>query len=780
MNAPWPAHPQPPYLAPPPPPTGKAAGIVGIVLVGLWSAAVAAGGQLTGWVVDQFRLATGGALPHWLWTAGALGTALLVGLPALLLAVAARPGWARYTGRLWLAAAGLLAWLGPARLVPPAENERYLLLLALLAGLAALAGRLVDRRVDAPPAPRGALPLGAAAGAVVLLPWLWLGAAGGPLETALAALAALAVGALAAVLLGRGFRAAYPVAGRLRRTLALGPIAGVALLLLGAGTGPAGPHLAVLLVLGAAGFAAAALGGGAAAGALVALAAFGPLAGVDGEEVTLLLLDRDVPYWTLIGTLLAVGAAWLVGAACAALARPTGPGRVTAGIALVATLLAGTAVYAAAGQPGFFGDRLFVVLRDQAAPAAPAAPPGLPGHAARTGAVYAGLVAHAERTQAGLRAYLADRGLRYTPYYLVNAIEVDAGPALRPLLERRSDVARVLFSPRLRPLPAPVPTNRGEDAAPVGVPWNIRLIGADRVWRTGVTGVGITVGTSDSGVDGRHPRLSNTFRGGDDSWYDPWNGSRSPTDRGGHGTHTLGTAVGAGGIGVAPGAGWVGCVNLDRNLGNPARYLDCLQFMLAPFPPGGDPFRDGRPARASHVLTNSWGCPAAEGCDTASLAPAIAAFRAAGVFFAAAAGNEGPGCATIDDPPAPYPDAFTVGAVDAGRAVTSFSSRGPTPAGAVKPDVVAPGADILSAVPGGTYTRNDGTSMATPHVAGVVALVWSANPRLVGDVAGTRELLRRTASRDVRAGVTCGGDPANATGAGLVDAAAAVAAARAG
>ncbi len=75
----------------------------------------------------------------------------------------------------------------------------------------------------------------------------------------------------------------------------------------------------------------------------------------------------------------------------------------------------------------------------------------------------------------------------------------------------------------------------------------------------------------------------------------PWNGTGAPTDRGGHGTHTMGSAVGRDGIGVAPGAQWVGCVNLDRNLGNPAAYLDCLQFMLAPFPPGGDPFRQAGP-----------------------------------------------------------------------------------------------------------------------------------------------------------------------------------------
>jgi subtilisin family serine protease len=298
-----------------------------------------------------------------------------------------------------------------------------------------------------------------------------------------------------------------------------------------------------------------------------------------------------------------------------------------------------------------------------------------------------------------------------------------------------------------------------------------------------VDGSGIVVGGSDSGVDGRHPALAGGFRGGDDSWYDPWRGTRSPTDLGWHGTHTLATAVGATGVGVAPGARWVGCVNLGRNLGNPARYLDCLQFMLAPFPPGGDPFTDGRPERAPHVLTNSWGCPPIEGCDLASLRPATAALAAAGILVVVSAGNTGPFCASVEDPPAPYPDVLAVGAVDRARRVTSFSSRGPGPAGGTKPDLVAPGAGVRSAVPGGGYAAHDGTSMAAPHVAGVVALMWSANPALIGDLERTRRILTGTAGsaeatyRSSDPADRCGGT-ANVTGAGLVDAYAAVRAAQ--
>ncbi|HEX5741015.1 MAG TPA: S8 family serine peptidase, partial [Pilimelia sp.] len=612
-------------------------------------------------------------------------------------------------------------------------------------------------------------------GSLALLPWLWAGALGGPLESALALLAAAAVGAAAAAVLDATFWDAHRGLSPARRTLRAAPVAGVALVVLGAGVGAPGPHLAVLTVLGALGVAVAALGTPRAAGWAVGVAAVGPLAFVDAEEVTLILTGRDVPFYTVLATAAAVLLAW-AGAAARLALPPLARTPAVAAAAALAVVAAGG--YAALGQPGFHGDRLFVVLRDQAPlTGLPAAPPGLPGHAARVGAVHARLVAHATRAQTGLRRTLDDLGVAYTPYYLMNAVEVHAGVALLPALQRRTDVARVLPSPRLRPLPAPPPRTTGGAARPPGVGWNVTMVGADAAWQRGATGRGVTVGASDSGVDAAHPALAAGFRGGDDSWYDPWNGSRTPTDRGGHGTHTLGSAVGRLGIGVAPDAQWVGCVNFDRNLANPARYLDCLQYMLAPFPPGGNPFSDGRPARAPHVLTNSWGCPPVEGCDADTLRPATAALAAAGIFVVAAAGNSGPGCGTVTDPPAPYADVFTVGAVDRHGAVGSFSSRGPAADGTSKPDVVAPGEDVLSAMPGGGYEILDGTSMAAPHVAGVVALLWSARPALAGDVAGTAGILRRTAGTARTAGARCAGAEEPLVGAGLVDAPAALAAA---
>jgi subtilisin family serine protease len=379
-------------------------------------------------------------------------------------------------------------------------------------------------------------------------------------------------------------------------------------------------------------------------------------------------------------------------------------------------------------------------------------------------------VDNANSTQAPLRRGLRRLHVGYTPYYLVNALEVDGGDPARAWLRTRPEVGQILDSPHLRPIPQSAPPLRGDKPAPAGPQWNLSMIGADRVWRElGVRGTGIVVGTSDSGVDGTHPAVRANFRGGDDSWYDPWSHSRTPVDHGGHGTHTLATAVGGQNVGVAPGARWIGCVNLQRNLGDAARYLDCLQFMLAPFPYGADPLRDGRPERAPHVLTNSWGCTRIEGCDLRSLRPAIEALTAAGIFVVAAAGNGGPACRSITDPPAPYPETLTVGAIDRSDRLANFSSRGPTPDGHAKPDLVAPGVDILSALPGGGYGTESGTSMATPHVAGVAALLWSANPRLIGDIPRTREILRTTTRPAAAPAENCG-SPADLTGAGLVDA----------
>jgi subtilisin family serine protease len=435
---------------------------------------------------------------------------------------------------------------------------------------------------------------------------------------------------------------------------------------------------------------------------------------------------------------------------------------------LAATTLTGCVTV---GHPGTYGDTLFVVMKTQADLSDLVFVADV---RARRAEAYRRLVATADRTQAALRRDLADLYLSFTPFYLVNGVEVVGDPAIRDWLARRPEVDRVLLNPRLRPIPArPAPLS-GQVRVDGRPQWNVTAIGAEKVWATGITGPGIVIGIPDSGVDGHHPAVAAAFRGGDDGWYDPWNGTRFPTDDNGHGTHVAGTAVGSNGIGVAPGARWIGCVDLPRNLGNPASYLRCLQFMLAPFPYGADALRDGRPERSADILVNSWACPQLEGCDAQALRPAVRALTRAGIFVVAAAGNGGPRCGSIGAPPSGYPEALTIGATDRAGQVAGFSSRGPQ-GGSGKPDLVAPGVDVVSALPGGGYGSLTGTSMAAPHVAGVVALLWAANPRLVGDILRTRDLLLRTATA-VPAGPGCGAGADS--GAGQVNADTAVQLAR--
>jgi subtilisin family serine protease len=772
-----------------PRPESNVGAAVAAVFIGIWAVIVAVISQSGGWLASQITLALSAELPGVVWVIIGLVAGLLAGAPALALALIPRHPAARDAGRAWTVGAGALAIGTALRAIPGTENDFYLLAWALFAGTAALALRAVRKpraaRPEAmppaspwphgsftppepPPAPstvetsRAASWWGVVAGSVVLVPFLLAGGLGGVLETVLAACAALALGWLASSVLDGLFWSRFDPS-RARRIWLGGLIAGVTLALIAAGTGGNGAQILLLLVLPPLGFAAAALRS---VGPLVALAAFGPLAFVDPVEVNIFLSTEDVFYWATIAAVAALLVGLVVGLvyglASNVLARASSA--VAAATAVIVAIGVG-AVYVSAGQPGLFGDRLFVVMKDQASLEGLPTTTGLgAGRDQRVEAVYRRLVEHANRTQATLRADLDRLHLSYKPYYLVNAIAVSGGPEVRAWLQTRDDVDRVLLDQRLRPLPRPLSVAKGDITQPPSVPqWNLELLGAPQVWPR-ARGKGILVGTSDSGVDGTHPALASGYRGGDDSWYDPWNASTSPVDHGGHGTHTLATAVGKEQVGIAPDAQWIACVNLDRDMGSPSFYLECLQFMLAPFARGADPFKDGRPARAPHVLTNSWGCPPVEGCDYWALRPATDALAAAGIAFVAAAGNAGDRCGSIKDPPATDVSAFTVAAVNQQREVTSFSSRGQPASG--KPDISAPGERILSAMPGNTYGYLDGTSMATPHVAGAIALLWSLRPDLVGDLTRTYQLLKATA-RPVSGAPTCG-DLEDA-GAGIVN-----------
>jgi subtilisin family serine protease len=233
---------------------------------------------------------------------------------------------------------------------------------------------------------------------------------------------------------------------------------------------------------------------------------------------------------------------------------------------------------------------------------------------------------------------------------------------------------------------------------------------------------------------------------------------------------------------MAPGAKWIGCRNMDGGVGTPARYIECMEFFLAPYPVNGTPAQ-GDPSKAPDVTTNSWGCPTSEGCSAGSLQAAVEAQRSAGIMMVVAAGNAGSACSTVNDPPAIYDASYSIGALTNGTdSIASFSSRGPVTldgSGRMKPDISAPGTSVRSAnrTSDTAYMSISGTSMACPHVAGAVALLWSAQPTLRHDIARTENVLNSSAVH-LLANTCDGGNPPaspnNTFGFGRLDVKAAV------
>jgi subtilisin family serine protease len=641
------------------------------------------------------------------------------------------------------------------------------------------------------------LPIAGAAGAVIGVPWVLWGAQGSVVETVLALILAGLIGLVAGKFMLFSFsgpEAENGIVAEKPGLLGTGWTATLGLLVMATSIDQVGNGWLITLSVLPLGYAMAALAlnsekltstaGRAASGVLAGMGFLWPILLVDPDELSPIIASGtgELLEYATQSAFVGFGLALLVMVFFLIFRKKlhSSPSiLLTGGILFLFAWIGLFSLYGFSGQTGFHGEKIFIIFKDQANIAQFSS---ITDPVIRRQSVYKALVEHAESTQKGLREVLDSRNLSYTPYYLVNAIAVEADPLLRAQLTNRSDVDRILDNPILRPLPESVPESSGFEFDPIGYTWNLNLIGAELVHtELGITGEGIIVGQSDSGAQGDHPEYAARYRGvldgsDDYNWFDPWYESKSPVDIGGHGTHTLGTIVGEN-VGVAPGAQWIGCVNLGRNLGNPSLYLDCMQFMLAPFPQNGDPFADGDPARGAQVLNNSWGCPDVEGCDPETFAPAMRALRIAGVFVVASAGNSGAGgCETVQDPIAIYEDAYSVGAVDSSGTLAYFSSMGPVTVDGsrrTKPDILAPGVGVMSSFPGTTYEENSGTSMAGPHVVGVVALMWSANPHLIGNIDRTREILNQTAdpySGSVPECASTSGLPNNAGGYGIVNA----------
>ena len=354
--------------------------------------------------------------------------------------------------------------------------------------------------------------------------------------------------------------------------------------------------------------------------------------------------------------------------------------------------------------------------------------------------------------------------LEHQSFYIVNAILVKGTRELAEALAARPDVARVEGNPHIQnQLPQPGPSVDAPSylQRPETIEPGINYTHAPQVWALGFTGQNIVVAGADTGIRWTHNALKPHYRGWDGqnadhnyNWHDSihdsagnpcGNDSPFPCDDFFHGTHTIGTAIGDDGagnqIGMAPGAKWIGCRNMDQGNGTPARYIECMEFFLAPYPIGGG---QGDPTKAPDITNNSWGCPPSEGCSANTLQAAVAAQGAAGIMMVVSAGNGGSACSTVSDPPGIYAESYSVGALTTGTdTIAGFSSRGPVivdQSNRIKPDISAPGTNTRSAdnTCDTCYTTASGTSMASPHIAGAMALLWSAIPSLQNQIDASR------------------------------------------
>ncbi|MEZ5330894.1 MAG: S8 family serine peptidase [Thermoanaerobaculia bacterium] len=386
------------------------------------------------------------------------------------------------------------------------------------------------------------------------------------------------------------------------------------------------------------------------------------------------------------------------------------------------------------------------------------------------------LRATAAATQGPLLARLDALGVPHRAYWIVNMIWARGDQGLVQELARRADVARIHANPWVA---ADIPTgSTPAPATPEAIEGGVQQINAPEYWSHGFTGQGAVVAGADTGYDWDHPALIAHYRGWNGAaanhnynWHDSIHSgggscgfdSTQPCDDSGHGTHTMGTMVGDDGgsnqIGVAPGARWIGCRNMNVGAGTPTTYSECFQWFIAPTDlSGGNP----DPSKAPDVINNSWSCPVSEGCtDPNVLKTVVENTRAAGIVVVVSAGNSGSACSTVNTPAAIYEASLSVGATDSGDNIAGFSSRGPVTvdgSNRLKPNVSAPGVNVRSSLPGGGYGSLSGTSMAGPHVVGQVALLISAEPALAGDVDTIQACIEGTAVPRTTS-QNCGGVP---------------------
>lgn len=358
-------------------------------------------------------------------------------------------------------------------------------------------------------------------------------------------------------------------------------------------------------------------------------------------------------------------------------------------------------------------------------------------------AVVAALKATAATAQKPFIDRFKQSKIEYKSFFITNMLWVKTDYAQIEALAKDPMVQKI-YSNKVVKL-APEKQVIETQAVPTMIQDNIKTVKADQVWTQGIDGTGVVVGIIDSGVDWTHPGLQSKFRAYDPtnpstpdptklsvSWFDGVGSSAVPMDDNGHGTHVTGTILGQTpelAFGVAPGATWIAAKVMDSaGSGSSLALLSAGEWMLAP---GGDP------TKAPAIINNSWG-----GGDNVDewYHDMVKAWRAAGILPIFAAGNQNfltepaPWPGSINNP-AHYPESVAVAALNSSNTLASFSKLGPSPYDREipKPELSAPGVSIFSANLIGTYSSSSGTSMAAPHIAGVAALILSADHNLSVD-----------------------------------------------
>ncbi|HEX9989615.1 MAG TPA: S8 family serine peptidase [Chloroflexia bacterium] len=372
---------------------------------------------------------------------------------------------------------------------------------------------------------------------------------------------------------------------------------------------------------------------------------------------------------------------------------------------------------------------------------------------------------------------------KYTSYIIINAFGVTGNLASTDALATLSEVERIepfpLVSFGTQPSRNPVGGQPGGATAtpcpgcitaspPGGAEWNVSLVHAPEAWALGYDGSGITIGSIDTGARYTHEAIVEKYRGTlggsqfdhNYNWFDfaapPPTPPTSPHDDDGHGTQTLGVLVGAGGIGIAPGAQWISAnpIGLAQNDQDIASAMD---FMLCPW----DLNHQNRdPSKRPHVVSNSWSanpnyatyCPVWEDNPIWEM---VRQWIAAGIFPSFSGGN---GKQNGNMYPAAFPETFETGALNINNLRAYYSSFGPSciPVGDRQlPQLMAGGGEcgatnvgvLTSGIAGdAAYCRVEGTSFAQPAVAGAVAILKQADPSLT--VAEISDILRDTAFWD--------------------------------